>query len=92
MSIRTVSVLSILFAFVSFALMIYWMVDGNRSDKERRALIKFAACAHLTVEVPTEDIKAAWTPVQHIENCRISSGLRYIQTSPNTYKLEFTHL
>jgi hypothetical protein len=92
MSIRTVSILSISFAVIAFALMIHWMVDGNARDKERRALVMFAACAVNTVETPTDDIKAAWTPAEHIEHCRVSSGIRFVKTGPNTQKLEFSNL
>jgi len=89
MNIRTVSILSLLFAFISFALMMYWMVDGNTRDKERLALMTFAICAYTTVEVPTKNIAEAWSPAEHIEQCRVTAGIAFEQVTPIRHKLYF---
>jgi hypothetical protein len=89
MNIRTVAILSILFAVGSFALLLYWMVDGNTRDKERQALMRFAGCAYAMVEVPTKDIAEAWTPAEHLEQCRVSAGIAFEHVTPTQHKLYF---
>lgn len=92
MSIKAVSVLGIASALFAFALIIYWMVEGNRADKERRALVHFAACVHLLVEETPADETSNWTPAELVENCFTQAGVRFIRTSPTTRKLEFSGL
>lgn len=89
MSIKAVSILGITSALVAFVLIIYWMVDGNRTDKERHALIQFASCVHLLIEETPADESTNWTPAELVENCRTAAGVRFIRTGPNTRKLEF---
>jgi hypothetical protein len=89
MCIKAVSILGITSALVAFALIIYWMVDGNRTDEERHALIQFASCVHLLIEETPADESTNRTPAEHIEQCRVTAGIAFEQVTPIRHKLYF---